>query len=425
MSILIYATAVLFLSMNCIASIYKCYSPSNDPKKVQNSIKTELSITHMPSYITSNELNVLNLDRKKPFLIYFAIDSYESFMQISVQYEISKLQQKCRENSNVEFVAFLNSLFVNERKFIVCKNRLPRKINLSDFPDLNQRLSRKLSYIANIGDGSKQKNPLLFKTKSNKEIKRAFKNYPLAHPDFLHDLIQFATTDKELFPNEKHAAFIHLKSHGSREHVLAGLHSCQERAKVLNSSQLTQKLLTIDEQNTLQNLNSINKIEKNLQTYERIISKLDLGPTPGIGNFNNDPKLGEDRLGEDRLSDRNLKISSAIQSLGANEGLGSNLSFGTNQKNLGLILDKLFKSGSNRSLGFLILESCDSNRNPSIFHTNLANIFGYYSSKQSLWYRNLNWWKILEDSKGVTVNLVNILQDVTFKIPNIEMIEVN
>ncbi len=397
---------------------YNCTSPSSKPVITKESIKTELSLTTMIPFITSNEINRENLEFKKPFLIYYAIDSSEAFMQYSIRFEIAKLQQSCRINNNVQFVAFLNSLYVEKNSFIICKNQKISTLNFKNYPLLHQKLRLKRRYISSDDNNLFAERILKFKV-----THKSFEDYPLAHPDFLHELIHFTISDKRLFPNESYAAFLNLKSHGTKEYLLAGLHDCQKKAKVLSSQKIIRNILSKTELKLIDNLDSPDKVEKNITEYENIISKLDLGTSRGVGSFNTDPKLGEDRLGEDRLSINERSSGNAFAGLGAYEGLGAEYAFGTNQVHLSAIFDELYKEGSNMSLGFLMLEACDTNRNPSLFHSNLTNIFGYYTAKKSLWYRNLNWWEILEDAKGLTVNMVNILQEETAKIPNIEIVE--
>lgn len=415
-------TLVLIFVSNSFASIYKCSSPESIPTKTNESIKSELLISNMPPYITSNEVNVENLDPKAPFLIYYAIDTAEDFMQFSVKYEIAQLQKSCKKNSNVQFIAFLNSLFVSENSFLICKNKELKQEKFTKYPHLNHKLSVKRFLISGKSRIKQDNVSLIFKNNSSdSNLMLAFYNYPLAHPDFLFELIKFTTTHKNIFPNNKYSPFLNLKSHGSNKHILAGLHKCQKDAKVLSSQKIIQRLLSKAEYEFAISMDSSHKVEKNIDAFEKVISKLDLGLLHGIGSLEKDPKLGEDNLSIDPISTAS-GLGNGFSGLGVHEGLGASFSFGTDQDQLSKILNQLYKSGSNRSLGFLMLESCDSSRNPSIYHSNLTNIYGYYTSKMSLWYRNLNWWKMLEKANGRTVDLVNILQEETSRIPNIEVI---
>lgn len=405
------------------ANIYSCNSPSSKPIEINNSIKSELSISTMIPFITSNELNRDNLEFKTPFLIYYAIDSSEDFMQLTVKYEIAKLQESCKLNSKVQFIAFLNSLYVEKNSFVLCRDKKVSRVNFSNFPNLNSKLLVKHKVLTGLtkNQNQRKKNLLRYEAVNNLNS-RAFAKYPLAHPDFLHDLIEITTTDGNLFPNENYAAFINLKSHGSKEHVLAGMHDCQRKAKILSSKEIIKKLLNPREIKFLDKMETPDLMEANIDKIEHILSKLELSEAGGTGSFEENSKLGGNRLGGNRLSFSGAGLGNLIEGLGVGQGLGSEFGFGTNQKNLGLILNDLYKEGSTRTLGFLMLESCESNRNPSIFHANLSNIFGYYTAKRSLWYRNLNWWKILEKADGLTVNMVNLLEEETSKILNIEVI---
>lgn len=70
-----------------------------------------------------------------------------------------------------------------------------------------------------------------------------------------------------------------------------------------------------------------------------------------------------------------------------------------------------------------MLESCDTNRDSDLFHSYLNNIYGYYSAKHSLWYRNLNWWDLLEAAEGSSTKLVELLKTKTAQIQNFEVIK--
>lgn len=409
---------VSFLTVK--AGVYSCSSPNSKPSISTESIKTELSVTSMIPFITSNDLNRENLELKKPFLIYYAIDTEEKFMQYSVRFEIAKLQQSCKSDPNVQFIAFLNSMYIKKNSFILCKNSNLRSINFNEFSSLNNSLAKKLKYMSITKHQNRSK--LIRYSLDLSKNSNAFSNYPLSHPDFLYELINFTITEKTLFPNSKYAAYINLKSHGSKDHVLAGMHPCQIKSKILNSNNLIKRILSRSEINFLDRMDTPEKVEKDLNIYGKIISKLQLGDMRGLGSFEQESKLGGNRLGGNRLSNFGSGLGDMYIGLGIGQGLGSEFSFGTNHTHLGMILNDLFKEGSDRTLGFLMLESCESNRNPSIYHKDLGNIFGYYSSKKSLWYRNLNWWEILKNSEGLTLNMYHLLEAETSKIPNIEVI---
>jgi hypothetical protein len=413
----------LILNIDCWANLYTCDSPKSQPELAQDSSKNELIISTFPPMLNSNQVNRDNLEYKKPFLIYYAVDSTEAFMQISVKYEIAKLQRSCKSNKNVNFIAFINSLYVAENSFIYCKNKVLKQVNFEENELINRSLNQKRMLISKGEESNSKFGSLNYKVRYSKESTEAFKAYPLAHPDFLFDLINFATSNQKLFPIDKFAPFLNLKSHGSEDYILSGMHSCQAKAKELSAKKIINTILSSKEIMTLESLNTPSKIEKNLKTYENIISKLDLGSSRGVGSFKTKNDSQETiRLGEQRLSITDFKIGSAFGGLGVSQGLGSDYGFGTNQIQLGWVLDDLYPHGSNRSLGFMILESCESKRNPSLFYPYMDNILGYYTALKSLWYRNLNWWEILEKADGSTGQLFFILKEETAKIPNIEVV---
>lgn len=419
--------ALLFTS-RAFGNIYSCNSPSGKPYKNDENIKTELSISTLFPFIKSHELNYYNLKDKKPFLIYYAIDSSEDFMQISVRYEIARLQTECKQNSNVNFVGLINSLYVKKNQILICKNKKFSYVNLRDYTSLNKKLiTIKKSISSGIKNGVEIVN-LNLSTKYPEQTKKAFSNFPLAHPNFLHELIYFVSNETKMFPASQFAPFIHLKSHGSRDYVLSGMYECQSKAKEISARKIIKRILSKHEYKMIRILDTFEKVATNIDVYEKIISKIDLGHNRGIGSFKpSESNLGAERLGSERLGAERLNITgnslgNAYNSLGVNEGLGAGTGFGTSQNHLDWVLQNLYKTGSNKSLGFLMLESCDTKRDPNIHHANLDNIYGYYTAKASLWYRNLNWWDILKRANGSTVKLVQILYDETPFIPNIEVV---
>lgn len=410
-----YVALYLLLAIHSTSwgSVYYCSSPNSKPS-VSRSSKLELNVFTYNSDINPTELNATNLRNKSPYLIYYAVDSNEALMQYSVRFEVAKLQQACRKNSNVKFVAFLNSLYVENNSFILCKDKHVSVLSFKSFPKLNKRLIEKRKYISNVKQSDSEYGPLDYLVGSTKN-KVAFWNYPLAHPDFLHDLLKLTISEKSLFPINDFGPFISLKSHGSKTHVLAGMHKCQEKAKEQSSKKIIESVLSRNEITFLRNLESIDSVEKNIVSYEQILKKLDLGEISESGS-----SIGnKDLLGHHRLSSIE---TNAYSSLGVDMGLGSEHAFGTDHANLGWIIRDIFESGSEKSIGFLMLESCETNRNPHLYHSYISNVYAYYTARKSLWYRNLNWWKILEKSEGLTVNMVNILQEETSKIPNIEVV---
>lgn len=415
----IFVTFIL-ASIKAYSNVYNCSSPTAKPESSYQSIKSELNISYYAPHVNSSESNKANLQNKIPYLIYYAIDSSEDFMKYSVQFEVAKLEEACSKNANVQFVAFLNSMYVQNNSFIICKDRKVSIIDLKQFPKLDLQLKSKRQYFSKK-HYNYEYGPLDYLV-DLKENNKSFWNFPLAHPDFVFDLIKLATTNTNIFPNSKYAAFLNLKSHGSKAYVLAGMHQCQEKAKQLESKAIVQRLISKSEIKFLKSLNSIESVKKNISKFEKIITKLDLGVNHGNGSFVEDRRLGENRLGENRLSVAKDSFGSSISGLGVSQGLGVNQSFGTDQANLGWILRDLFRDGTNKSLAFLMLESCETNRDPYAYHKYINNVFAYYTARKSLWYRNLNWWEILEKANGKTFNMIKILEDETLKIQNIEVV---
>ncbi len=234
MKIKFFLVSILILcALPLKAGLYNCDTPDGTPHVLPSEGESKITFETKAPYFKPYHLKDNLHQNKTPFLIYYAVDSSEAFMQYSVRFEIGKLQESCTKSPNVNFVAFLNSLYVDKNQFIYCKNSILRYRDISNYPALNDSLKSKRKFIS-IGDHTEDDlGPLTYRVRYFVHSNESFGRYPLSHPDFLYDLISFAITEEELFPSDKYIPFLNLKSHGSDNRVLAGMHECQEKAKEL------------------------------------------------------------------------------------------------------------------------------------------------------------------------------------------------
>lgn len=403
------------------ANLYQCNEKRMKVEATGNNTHDEVVYeTTFPTILTQFQNDRFHKN-KTPFLIYYSIDSAEAFMQYSVRFEIAKLMEACKKSKNVNFVGLLNSLYVEKNQILFCKNQNASFLNLKDFPKLDNSLKIKRKYIS-TGDHATNDDigPLSYLVRYFKHSNKSFGKFPLAHPDFLHDLIEFVLTEERLFPRNEYIPFLNLKSHGNKQAVLAGMQSCQEKAKVLSANKVIGNILTKKELKLLENTINPLEIIIKMDEYEKALAKIELGNKILVGDH---PGMGQSRLGHSRMSIfEKGGLGDAIQGLGVNEGLGTEFAFGTYHITLNWVLADLFKNGTNNGLGFMMLESCDTNRNVEFFHSYRENVLGFYSAKHSLWYRNLNWWTLLERAEGSSLMLMEILKEETAKIQNIKVI---
>lgn len=398
----------LFFTNLALAGSYKC-SPEGMLQEVDYSEK-KIELTETQPVVKPYAFDP-RVNYKKPFLIYYAIDTDEPFMQYSVRYELANLRKACEESKNVNYVAILNS---NYHHFTICKDQKLRKINLPDhYPSLHEEFQRKEYYMSTADHTSFEKGPMRYLVRYKEQNRKPFLQYTLAHPDFLYSLIKLIISEKDLFPTEEWTPFLNLKSHGNRKNVLAGLHDCQEEAKKKSQQLMIDKHFTEDDKMFLKSPDYYHYLN-----HYSFLDKLALGASgpqkeAGLGEFN----LGEFNLGEFNLGEFNL--GNVIAGLGADEGLGADFSFGLHHITLSHVLNDLFNEKDENVLGFLMLESCDTNRDTKFHDGATPMIMGSYSAKASLWYRNLDWWTLMKKANGSSVELVKLLQDHTAKIKNI------
>ena len=403
------------LSLPTYAGLYECSSPDAKPvltSKVTKNISFETSI---PFFMPYYKEPTINPDGKIPFLIYYAIDTEEPFMQYSVKYELAELRLACERSDKVNYAAIINSKFATWSTIQICKNKTFQEVDLRKFPALFKSLETKKRYIWEGDHTTSDTGPMSFLVRFQKENNKVFYDYPLAHPDFVHDLISFVMTEESLFPKNKFIPFLNLKSHGSKKHVLSGLHPCQVQAKTQSQQAIIDKVLN----DTDKFLLSSSNYRHFLPQVKEALNKLSLGSNVAAAS---DSNLGEYSLGEYSLGEYSLgeySLGDVMAGLGASEGLGAKFSFGTYHTALSSVLYRLFNDQDNNFLGFAMLESCDTNRNVNFHHQHLEFVLGIYSAKNSLWYRNLNWWSLLEKADGSSVELIKLLEIQTKKIPNI------
>jgi hypothetical protein len=400
------------------AGVYQCKNPTDKPDYVSFE-KVELKsieyTTKMPQISEEFTNHKIHKKNKIPFLIYFAIDSTEPFMQYSVSYEIAQLQKSCLASEEVNFAAIINSLYVEKNEIIICKNRVLRRVNLDIYYSLSESLRLKRKYLSNGDHTTRDIGPMKYWIRYRMITNVAFGNFPLAHPDFLFDLINLVMTEEDLFPKSKYMPFLNLKSHGSKQTVLSGLYECQIKAKTLNQHNFMKSVLNKDEIQQLEELNIVKNKTIDPLSFEVILSKLKLDSLVGIATSE------QSNLGDTNLGDINL--GNAYAGLGADDGLGTRLAFGVYHIALNTVLDDLFNKKNDNLLGFMILESCDSNREYFFQKEKNPMILGVYSAKHSLWYRNLNWWEILKQSNKSTMELSYLLYSKTQRIINIREVK--
>jgi hypothetical protein len=414
---LILTLAFILSSVPSFAGLYQCKSPDAEPTLLPENSK-KISYVKKAPYVVEYAKDERAHANKKPFLIYYAIDTEEPFMQISVKYELAELRKACERSEHVNYVAFLNSKVMNgggDYVFTYCKNKTFAEYNIKqNKPDLHEKLKIKRAALWEGDQGDTLQSPFEFTSRFSPEVTRAFYDYPFAHPDFVYEMINLAISEESLFPSSEFIPYLNLKSHGNNTSVLSGLQSCQKKSKIESQKEVLKKVLGSNAEFLTGGLPYYF-----LKQYGEMADKIALGPKigktkqPGMGDYSlGDYSLGDYSLGEYSLGD-------AISGLGASEGLGAEFAFGLTHAGLSRVIHRLFNEKNERFVGFVMLESCDTNRKHEYHQANLPFVLGMYSAKSSLWYRNLNWWELLEDAKGSSIRLIEAVSFQTSTIDNI------
>jgi hypothetical protein len=202
--------------MNSYANLYRCSEADGKPELIAaDEPVAKMGVDRTEAHwVQGAQEHVIHSQNKIPFLIYYAVDSAEPFMQLSTKYEVAQLEKNCKASSNVNFAALLNSLYLETNEIIVCKDQSLQKINLTQFPDLDFKLKRKLKSIGEDDHTTSDFGPMSFQVRYKANINKPFLLFPLAHPDFLYDLVELLITEERFFPTEKYLPFLNLKAHG-------------------------------------------------------------------------------------------------------------------------------------------------------------------------------------------------------------------
>lgn len=405
---------LLTFSLSASANLYECKDGDSEPVAVQSTSKVDFASNPAHLFPKSKDLSVHN--GRKPFLVYYAVDSSEPFMKLTVKYEIAALKIACQNSDSVNFVAFLNSLYTENNQFIICKDGNYKNVDLKDYPGLNNKLKIKNSYIKN-GDHTKgELGPMDYLVQYHSHLNDAFGKFPLAHPDFLYDLVNLTMSESDLFPASNYMPFLNLKSHGSKTNVLSGLLDCQVKAKTLTQNVSLVKAYNPEEIQFLMEAD----FSADFERADTLLEKIGLGTSVAEGGSQlGGTNLGGTNLGNRKFSLGGTNLSATISGLGSGNGLGSEFSFGLYHAGLTAVFSHLFNEDNQNILGFAMLESCDTDRNVDFHHASIDNVMGLYSAKHSLWYRNLNWGAIMYEANGSTIRLLELLNLHTSEIENI------
>lgn len=412
------------LLQSSYAGVFKCTAADAKPDMIEGQEKLIDVTIKNPSMVDYAFDPRNNVDTKTPFLMFYAIDSAEPFMEYTIKYEMAEMKRSCRNSKNVNFVAFLNSDYVNKNEFVICKNQKFQRINFSSYPALDELLKKKREFIRTGDHFTANKGMMRYLVRYHKNNNEAFGQFPLAHPDFLYDLQMLITTNAELFPSDKYHQFLNLKSHGNKKNVLSGLHPCQTMGKTASQMNLIEKLLSPEEIKLLEEASYDEKLEEVIP----VLNKLGLGNLVGFekSETENPGKniLGKNNLGKFNLGKSNLGqyfLGEAAAGLGADSGLGAEFTFGLPHSALTTVLAQTTNADNRHMIGFVMLESCESNRNTAFHHQLLEGVLGIYSADHSLWYRNLNWWELMEKSEGVSSRLQKLVADEMMNVGNLVM----
>lgn len=420
-------TLIILSSQLANANIYECKTADSDPKLIESKPRSISFEPAKPYFVEHAENPQIHSKGSMPFLIYYAIDSKEPLMQYSVKYEIAKLKESCEKSDKVNFIAFLNSLYVEKNEFILCKQNVFSTVSFDKYyKSTGESLAAKRKFLRTGDHTGELPGMMTYLVRYKDVVNEAFYDYPLAHPDFLYDLITLATTEGTLFPSSKYVPFLNLKSHGSKNNVLSGLHKCQVDAKTRSQEKQLKDTLSPSELTLLNQDNYFN----DLAEIEPLLKRIALSETDAIGSlggqFMGGQFMGGQFMGGQFMGGQFMGgqfMGQAIAGLGNSEGLGTDFSFGTYHIALSSVLIHLFNDRNDRFLGFAMLESCDTNRNVTFHQESLEYVLGVYSANHSLWYRNLNWWNILENANGSTLKMIQQLRAITPLIRNIVVTE--
>ena len=345
-------------------------------------------------------------EKRRPVVIYYAVNQNEPYMQLFVDLELLQLRRACTAPEPTDFIAIVNS-------------------HIADAPEA-------FYMVCHHGVLELKKGP-------------SFRSAAAAHPGLLNyrTPLAFMLISGEIymneFPPDQYIYFFHFKSHGSEHLTLAGLHDDALKAKTETQiTRLKAKGLLKEGQESLlppgteglvsADLGRNTELHLNSSAAELALARGLLGDhNDALGDSNSVLGDSHEALGDSNpfLGDANSFLGDTNSALGIGPvAIGVNALFAQHAE--GLKADQFLTSvqwfiGSKWNVGFMMIEACSTKMDGQRFidfSRTHAPIDAYYSAVGSLWYHNLNWAKLT--AGGVTAaELQKRLIDATKTIPNL------
>jgi len=393
------------------------------------------------------------VSKKIPLVVYMAVDTDEPFMKLAVDHEVHSLRKVCTtQNPEVNWIVFLNSLLVatdgsGAAPVIArCDAGIFKQETLPD--EVIRILETKRDLYSTGQKCTPNSNTCLrinqpfFSDKGSE-----FRAFPLAHPDILLDMLMYTRT---LYPADRFAYFLHIKSHGSEDFLMTGLSKeavdekskCQAEIIKNHHSKHPEHFVQVD-QNSLGQVGlgqvGLGQVGLGQVGLGQVgLGQVGLGQV-GLGQVGlGQVGLGQVGLGQVGLGQVGLGKVGGL-GLGA-AGLGTSNHYGSRHLTTIMALRWFTTRGTgDEDLAFVFFESCESRASRMLQHqsqncavpsaanpltsafNNIEKVHAFYSAAQSLWYRNLDWDTLYESWLAGTKTAGDFqsqLIETSKKIPN-------
>jgi hypothetical protein len=366
---------------------------SNDQTKLGDNgrMGTASSQTEGAQKVITVEPTVFNSEiseGKTPYYFYYLVNvAGEPMMDIVARYELSLLVLACLSDKPVNWVAFINTRFVKEKKYLTCtRKKIPNR-NVLSIHEISPEFSDSLDSLReSILNGSAQDQGLI-----GFELRFPFADHILSHHPVLEQAIRQVTTRH--FPFRYYTPYFHIKSHSQPRFTMTAPNDRQLAEKKAQqafvAAQVNEKMASCkDEDFNLESFFGFDGLGDG--SFEKAVSEL-IDPC-----FLSSVKSGinvTSRESTDPVSPPNLRLGSSTPASSWGE-------FGSSNRQILKVFNNIFADLEEWPSSFLIVEACRTMFSEVDFLKALEGMKfhkGVYSAEGEMNHHNLNIFSFLSN----------------------------
>lgn len=418
------------------------YTPTKNDPQVFN--------LHLENLINrTDKENFHNVESRRPYLIYYAVDSAkrEPFLKYAIDHETDSIRNSCNGKKHQNWVILRNSDIVEKKTYEYCLGGRYSKKDIShilrdiepvinsteylscegnnqdpfellyncdpDFPLPHAPMTRNYLYSKAIKELNLSELAGPPKVSEEKPLNEMYRDYPLALPHFLFDIM----SEKGMFPflKKDFVPVFHFKSHGHVDYAVTGLRDFQIQKKW--DAQI--KMLQSKTPSEIGLTSNLEGFSNKVKILEEKASKIISGSEKiGQVNFSEELKKFDGGLSQDDctgLKTGGLSVDEQNQYMSTTSDVGLSVGSVYRANSIGFTPSMLLRLVTNtydidvfesknftdlkEEVLYVFIEACDANVGGArwpIWDHQKSVASGVYSGEGSMWYRNIDWQDIFE-----------------------------